>query len=50
MIWLLLARGKEPPGEFMRLLGDSHRRTDGVDLISTRAQRWEARSADRAAE
>jgi hypothetical protein len=45
VIWLLLARGTEPPEEFMRLLGETHRRTDGVDLISTRAQRWEARPA-----
>jgi uncharacterized membrane protein len=45
VIWLLLARGTEPPEEFMRLLGETHRRTDGVDLISTRAQRWEPKPA-----
>ena len=43
VIWLLLARGTEPQEGFTRLLGEFYRRTDGVDLISTRAQRWEAR-------
>ena len=43
VIWLLLARGTEPPEEFMRLLGETCRRTGGVDLISARAQRWETR-------
>jgi uncharacterized membrane protein len=50
VVWLLLARGAEPQEGFLQELGDSYRRTEGVDLISTRAQRWEARPAPPAPE
>lgn len=44
VVWVLLARGTEPPEVFMDLLRTRFRRVDNVGLFSTRAERWEPRS------
>lgn len=44
VVWVLLARGTNPPEAFMDLLRARFQRTDNVDFLSTRAERWEPRS------